>query len=70
MSLRKLVLTGAAVLVLGLILVLASCERATLPVDAGIGPAPVLPKPARSLIPTVNVAEATGWRGAAPTPAP
>ncbi|HEX8379763.1 MAG TPA: sorbosone dehydrogenase family protein [Allosphingosinicella sp.] len=70
MSLRKLVLTGAAVLVLGLILVLASCERATLPVDAGIGPAPVLPKPARSLIPTVNVAEATGWRGASPTPAP
>ncbi|HEX8481837.1 MAG TPA: sorbosone dehydrogenase family protein [Allosphingosinicella sp.] len=70
MSLRKFVLIGAAVLVLALILVLASCERATLPVEAGIGPAPTLPKPSRSLVPTVNIAKATGWRGGSPTPAP
>lgn len=71
MSVRKLVLIGAAILVvLGLILFVAGCERATLPVSAGIGPAPTLPKPAKSLLPTVNVAKATGWRGGRPTAAP
>jgi glucose/arabinose dehydrogenase len=34
-----------------------------------MGPAPVLPKPAKALLPTINIAEATGWRGGAPTPA-
>ena len=35
-----------------------------------MGPHPELPEPRRSLIPTVNVAEAKGWRGnAKPTPA-
>lgn len=71
MSARKLVLIGAALLILlALILVVAGCERATLPVSAGIGPAPTLPKPAKSLLPTINIAEATGWRGGRPTPAP
>jgi hypothetical protein len=71
MSVRKFVLAGAALLLLlALILVVAGCERATLPVGAGMGPAPTLPKPARSLLPTVNIAEATGWRGGRPTPAP
>lgn len=45
-----------------LVLALASCgETATLPVEAGIGPDPVLPEPNPSLIPTVNTADAVGW---------
>jgi glucose/arabinose dehydrogenase len=50
---------------------LTACgSAATLPVSAGMGPHPVLPAPKKSLIPTVNVAEAIGWRGdAKPTPA-
>ncbi len=40
----------------------AGCsQRATLPVSAGTGPNPVLPAPAHSLIPTVNIAPAKGW---------
>ena len=47
---------------------LAACgEVATLPVSAGTGPRPVLPAPAPSLIPTVNIAPAKGWApGATP----
>ncbi|HEX8514361.1 MAG TPA: sorbosone dehydrogenase family protein [Allosphingosinicella sp.] len=72
MSVRKLVLIGAALfLLVALILFVAGFERAKLPVSAGIGPAPALPKPARAILPTINIAEATGWaNGARPTPAP
>jgi glucose/arabinose dehydrogenase len=46
-------------------------EHATLPVEAGVGPDPELPPPEETLIPTVNVAAATGWpEGAAPVAAP
>lgn len=70
MPLRKLVPIAAALLVLAvLLLLLFGCERATLPVSAGMGPSPALPKPARSLLPTVEIAEPTGWDGASPTPA-
>ena len=34
---------------------------AQLPLAAGIGPDPTLPPPERSLLPTVNIAKATGW---------
>jgi len=45
-----------------LILTLAACgERATLPVEAGIGPRPTLPSPNPTLLPTVNIAPAKGW---------
>lgn len=45
-----------------LALTLTACgDMATLPVSAGIGPNPVLPPPNESLIPTVNIAPATGW---------
>jgi glucose/arabinose dehydrogenase len=45
-------------------------EEARLPVEAGIGPEPVLPPPNQTLIPTVNIAPAIGWAdGATPTPA-
>ncbi|HEX9946435.1 MAG TPA: sorbosone dehydrogenase family protein [Allosphingosinicella sp.] len=70
MSLRKLVLViAAALILLALILSAAGCERATLPVSAGIGPAPVLPRPAKALLPTINIAKATGWEGGKPTAA-
>jgi glucose/arabinose dehydrogenase len=39
----------------------AGAETATLPVSAGTGPKPVLPAPAPSLFPTVNIAPAVGW---------
>ncbi len=50
---------------------LAGCnDEATLPVEAGTGPDPKLPAPNQSLIPTVNIAEATGWpSGAKPVAA-
>ena len=48
----------------------ACAGSATLPVSAGMGPHPELPAPKKSLIPTVNVAAAKGWRGGAkPVPA-
>jgi glucose/arabinose dehydrogenase len=61
------------VLVVGLATfgVSACGEQALLPASAGFGPNPVLPPPDETLIPTVNVAPATGWpAGAEPTPAP
>ncbi len=55
-----------------LMLGLAGCgDVASLPVQAGYGPDPVLPDPQRSLIPTVNIAQATGWpEGRTPQAAP
>jgi glucose/arabinose dehydrogenase len=52
-------------------LLVAGCGGvAQLPLEAGVGPDPALPPPERSLLPTVNVATATGWPAAtAPTPA-
>jgi len=44
---------------------------ATLPVEAGTGPAPKLPEPNATFIPTVNVAKVVGWTaGQKPTAAP
>jgi glucose/arabinose dehydrogenase len=41
---------------------LASCrDEATLPVEAGTGPDPKLPPPKQRVIPTVELAHATGW---------
>ncbi len=50
---------------------LAACgETANLNVADGTGPSPTLPAPNKTLFPTVNVAEATGWpAGQMPTPA-
>lgn len=52
-------------------LTLTACsDMARLPVSAGTGPNPVLPPPAKSLIPTVNIAPARGWpEGAGPVSA-
>jgi glucose/arabinose dehydrogenase len=43
------------------VLIVACGPSARLPVADGIGPAPVLPPPSPSLIPTVKVADAKGW---------
>ena len=51
-----------AALLIAVALGLAACgEKATLPVEAGIGPSPQLPPPNQTLIPTVNIAPAEGW---------
>jgi glucose/arabinose dehydrogenase len=66
----------AITLALTLVLVLASLslaacgEVARLPVSAGTGPTPTLPEPAKTLLPTVNIAPAQGWApGAMPVAA-
>ena len=44
-------------------LLLAGCgDKATLPESAGYGAHPALPPPNATLIPTVNTADAIGWR--------
>ena len=56
-----------------LLLSLAACGGNEVALDPalGYGPNPTLPEPSPQRIPTVKVAEATGWPvGAAPTPAP
>ena len=47
---------------------LAGCgDRSRLPLERSVGPAPELPAPRSGLLPTVQIAEATGWpAGAAP----
>ena len=48
---------AAAVLLIGL----SACETGSLSVSEGIGPDPALPRPDKTLVPTVNVAPAVGW---------
>ena len=50
---------------------LVACgESSTLQVSDGTGPSPKLPEPNKTLVPTVNIAEAVGWpKGAKPTAA-
>jgi len=52
-------------------LLLAGCgEKAELPAQASQGPSPQIPAPRTGFIPTVNIADATGWSGQErPTPA-
>ncbi|CAN5422208.1 sorbosone dehydrogenase family protein [soil metagenome] len=59
----------AGALCLALLGGLAACgDTAKLPPTAGMGATPTLPPPKSSLIPTVNIATATGWpEGSAPT---
>jgi glucose/arabinose dehydrogenase len=55
-----------------LALLLTGCgESARLEVADGFGPDPKLPAPVKTVFPTVNIAEATGWpAGGMPLPAP
>lgn len=54
------------------VIILAACgESATLAVSAGSGTKPVLLQPVHTLLPTVNIAPAVGWApGATPVAAP
>lgn len=60
-----------ALLLTACMVALAGCgETATVPVEQGYGPKPVLPEPNKTLIPTVNIAPAKGWpEGTKPTAA-
>ena len=53
------------------LILLAGCgEKATLPVEAGIGENPTLPQPVKTLLPTMNIAEVNVWpEGAKPVAA-
>ncbi len=55
------ILRTAAAAGLALATLSACGEMATLPVEAGMGPAPQLPAPNPTLIPTVKTAKAVGW---------
>ncbi len=57
-----------AVMVMAGVLTIGGCgEVATLTVAQGTGASPVLPAPNKTLLPTVNIARATGWpAGATP----
>ena len=69
--LSGLALSFAVLLAAMFVLGLTSCEKATLPVAQGYGPNPLLPKPNPTLVPTVNIAPATGWPdGSTPLAAP
>ncbi len=43
-------------------LISCSITNSSLPLSAGVGPNPSLPAPKQSLIPTVNIAPAVGWK--------
>ena len=60
---------GTGALCLAMLAGLAACgDTAMLAPTAGMGTSPTLPQPKSSLIPTVNIAPATGWpEGAKPT---
>lgn len=67
----RLNLSVALSLSLALVAALGGCAEPTqLPPNASVGPAPTLPAPSTTLLPTVHIAPAKGWPGAAmPTPA-
>ena len=46
---------------LAALMVVACGETAKLPFEAGVGPNPQLPAPNKTLIPTLKIAEASGW---------
>ena len=55
----------------GLLALTGCSETAKLPVESGYGPAPALPEPNRTLLPTVHIAPAKGWtQGGKPQAAP
>jgi glucose/arabinose dehydrogenase len=58
-------------LIPALLLLLGACGSSSeRPAELAMGPNPPLPAPAKTLLPTVNVAEAKGWpEGLMPTPA-
>ncbi len=62
--------TGSALWLIAITAVAGCGEHATLSLREGVGTSPQLPTPNPTLIPTVNIAPATGWpAGVMPTPA-
>ena len=55
--------SAQATLVTGMFMLsLAGCsDTAKLPAEASYGPAPQLPEPNKTLVPTINIAKAVGW---------
>ena len=52
----------SSALAAAMLLTLAACgDKSSLPVNADVGPAPQLPAPKKSLVPTVDIAPAKGW---------
>lgn len=61
---------GVTSFVVSIGLMMGCGDKASLPISAGFGPAPVLPAPQHALIPTINVVNAIHWSvGQKPTPA-
>jgi glucose/arabinose dehydrogenase len=69
----RLRLAATAIVLVAAVGTLYACstEHATLPVSAGTGPNPQLPPPDATLLPTMHIAPAEGWKnGAMPVAAP
>lgn len=58
---KVLLNSGRIILVLVYMLIMTKIGMARQPVESGFGPAPLLPPPEQTLIPTVNIAPARGW---------
>jgi len=64
-------LIGRAVVAVPMLLLISCGGPAVRPPSQGLGADPALPAPANAVVPTVNIAPATGWpANSAPTPAP
>ena len=57
----KISVVGLLLAACALVLVVVSGRTALIPEEDAIGPHPVLPKPSKRLIPTINIAIAKGW---------
>src|SRR5665647_3954777 len=64
--------TAVCIACIACIVASSACgSSATLPVSAGTGPDPVLPRPREAVIPLINVVTAKGWsRNGSPVAAP
>jgi len=59
---KALIVLGAVIILAGLGIYIAfSGGEAKLQQSAAVGPSPTIPEPERRLIPTINIAPATGW---------
>src|SRR5437660_3094030 len=70
---RRVVRRAVAVFLVPMFSALAGCagDISKLPAGADIGPSPTLPPPSHALLPTMQIAPATGWTdGAKPVAAP
>jgi glucose/arabinose dehydrogenase len=54
-------MVARAALLLTFTLILGACDVADVPDEQAQGPSPKIPPPSEALIPTINIARATGW---------